>query len=221
MNDSVSLPANIKLRVGHTDLNSPLRLSDLAAAIDKANAQARLEGLPDHLNADIIDREKAQAFVIALPRLPDDSLKPLSGQKLFLDYGGLMLAASAPIRPSAFSQPFKIEVVDVQQSAVLARVTVQPDCDLAHQRADEARAQVKSLEETVNRLEAQSSASDPATVSALSAARSKRFAAARAWEQNARAWAACPQADSAAKAGLAAAARAVDAYAVPSGRGMP
>jgi hypothetical protein len=222
MNETVSLPLDIKLRVGHAVLNNPVQLSDLAAAIDKANAQVRLENLPDHLNPGIIDRDKAQAFVDALSRLSEDSLKPLSGQALLLDYDGLMLGASAPTLSATFAQPFKIEVVDVQRSAVLARVSAQPDCDLARSRVAEARARVKSLEEEVKRLESQSSATpDAATLSVLSAARLRRFAAARAWEQNARAWSDCPQADSNSKTDLADATRAVSAYAVPSGRGMP
>jgi hypothetical protein len=49
----------------------------------------------------------------------------------------------------------------------------------------------------------------------------RRSALSYVWQKNAKAWSECPGADAAAKADLAAAQAAVDAYAMPLGRGMP
>jgi hypothetical protein len=216
---------NIKVRIGRAVLEADHGNSELSAAIGESNRKAHIEGLPDHLNPEVIDVEKAKALLAALPKLPAEELKPLMGRTLFLNYDGLMLGASAPTRPAAFGQPFKIEIADVQGDVVLARLTLSVDCALARERSTEARTRLKTAEDEVKTLEKRASSASGTDqerdiLSSLSAARSRRYALARVWEQNARTWAACPGADSAAKSDLKSASRAVGSYAVPSSSGV-
>src|SRR5436305_895065 len=91
MSDETPLPLNIKLRIGHKVLDSATWRSELSNAMEEANRKVRIANLPDHLNADVIDREKASAFVAGLQKLPAETLKPLAGKTVFLNYHELML----------------------------------------------------------------------------------------------------------------------------------
>jgi hypothetical protein len=222
-----ALPVPLTLRVGQAEINPASGRAALLAAIDESNRKARLEDLPDHLDPEIIDPEKAVALLNGLSRLPRQALRPLAGRILLLNYPDLMIGASAPSRPETFSHPFKLEVADVQGNLVLARAVAEIDCALALERAAAARERLKSVQAEVERLESRLPAVAGApdkehdTLVALSKARLCRFALAQVWQQNARAWTNCPGADSGAKAALEAASQAVDSYVVPRSSGMP
>ena len=227
MSDMTPLPLGIKLRAGHAVVDGQAWRAEWPALIEQSNRQARLEGLPDHLNAEIIDPAKTGAFLAALAKLPGAVLRPLAGKTLYLNYPGLMLGASAPTRAATFAQPFDIEIADVQGDVVLARLVLGVDCDLARARAAEARECIRSADAEVKALEAQLPAASQTpdkereVLLSLSAARRRRFAIAQVWRQNAEAWLRCSETDSAAKADLEAAASAVTSYVVPMGGGMP
>jgi len=222
-----SLPIPLKLRVGHAEIDPASGRAALLAAIEESNRKARLADLPDHLDPEIIDAEKAVALINGLSRLPRQALQPLAGRILLLNYPELMIGASAPSRPETFSHPFKLEVADVQGNLVLARAVAEIDCALARERAAAARDRLRSVQAEVEGLESRlpAVAGEPDkehdTLVALSKARLRRFALAQAWQQNARAWTNCPGADSAAKDDLEAASQAVDSYVVPRSSGMP
>src|SRR4051812_795618 len=106
MSDPTPLPMGIKVRAGHTVVDGAAWRAGLPAALEKSNRRRRLEGLPDHLNPQIIDPDKASAFLEALARLPAAALEPLAGRALYLNSAGLMLGVSAPTRPATFAEPF-------------------------------------------------------------------------------------------------------------------
>src|SRR5262245_8496112 len=58
MSAITSFPTGIKLRLGHAVVDGPAWRAELPALIEESNREARLEGLPDHLNQEIIDRTK-------------------------------------------------------------------------------------------------------------------------------------------------------------------
>ena len=227
MSDVTSLPANIKLRVGAAVVNGPAWRAELPPVLDQANRKARLAGLPDHLNPAILDPDKTTAFLTALPKLPAETLQSLAGKKLSLDSGGLMLGAAAPTRPATFAGPLKLEIIEEQGDVVHARLILQVDCALAKERAAEARGRIGPASDEVKALEARLPGvsgkpdKEREILDNLSTTRRRRSALAYVWQKSAKAWTECPGTDAAAKADLAAAQAAVDAYAMPLGSGMP
>jgi hypothetical protein len=227
MSDVTAFPTDLKLSVGPAVVNGPNWRSELPPAIDQFNRKARLEGLPDHLSPGIIDAEKAAAFLTALPKFPAETLRSLAGRTLSLNAGGLMLDASAPTRPATFASPHKLHIDDVQGNVVHIRLDLPIDCALARERAAEARARFKPADDEVKALEARLPAvsgmpeKEREILGPLSMAKRRRSALTYVWQRNARAWAGCPGADSAAKADLEAAVRAVESYALRLGSGMP
>jgi hypothetical protein len=198
----------------------------LGEAVARSNDKAHVDGLPDHLNPQIIDPAKAESFLRALSGRSADELRPFAGRILALNVGRLMIDASAPTRPETFSQPFQIEINDVQGDVVHVRLTLKVDCALARQRAAEARAQFQTTDEEVKTLESRAtkaagSGSEPQAVDAVSKAGRRRSALAHAWRQNAEALSKCPEADASAKSDFEAASRAVNTYGLLMGGGMP
>jgi hypothetical protein len=217
---------DFKLRAGHDSVAASGDRAAILGLIEQSNRGNRLDGLPDHLNPDVIDPQKAEAMIAALARLPAEMLRPLEGRALYLNSAGLMIGAAAPSRAASFAEPFGFEIADVQGDTVLARLTVRTDCPLAQQRAAEARARIAAANDEVGSLEAGLPAisgtdKEADALGALSAAKSRRFAIARAWRQNAEAWTKCASADPAAKADFEASLAAVKSYIVPPGSGMP
>jgi len=218
-------PLDVKLRVGSKVFPLAGWQQDLPAALEASNARVRIAGLPDTLNPEIMDREKAEAFLAALPKLPAKARKAISGKTLYLNYPDLMLGVTAPARAAAFNGKFTLEVADVQGDLVLARSRVAVDCGLARDRAAEAREKVRASEDETKEMEAKlpkvtGSPEEKELLTALSNARSRRFALAVVWRENSQAWAACPDAPPAAKSDLKAAQKAANAYAVPGPSGM-
>jgi hypothetical protein len=211
-------PLGFKLRAGHGLVEAAADRAAIRAVIEQSNGQHRLEGLPDHLNPEVIDPAKAEALIAALAKLPSDKLKALAGKALHLNYGGLMIAASAPTQPSAFAEISGLKIADVQGDTVLARVSPKIDCALAQSRAGEAASRIAAANDEVKSLEAKQ---DSAAYEALSVAKARRFAIAQAWRDNAEAWSKCPGADAAAKTALKSAKSAVKAYLAPPRSGMP
>jgi hypothetical protein len=226
MSTGTSLPENMKLRLPPAVFDARDWPTKLREAVAHSNEKARLDGLPDHLNPQIIDAAKAEAFLRALSQRPAEELRPFAGRTLALNVGHLMIDASAPTRPETFSQPFQIEIADVQGDIVHARLALKADCALARQRATEARSQFQAADEEVRALESRAakatgSASEPQAVDAVSKAGRRRAALAHAWRENAEAFSKCPEADPSAKSDFDAASRAVNSYGLLMGSGMP
>jgi hypothetical protein len=215
-----------KLRLVHRIVEPGTPLADVRAAIEAFNAETRLPGLDDRLNPDIVDADKAQALLAALPSLPPASLQPLAGRMLMLNADGLKLGASAPTSAADFGRPFDLQIEDVQGETVLGRVTVPDDLRLARQRAADAKAQLPAADQQVRALEARLQAAPTADQQGalqaeLLTARYKRSALARCWRAHAKTISEQAGADAAAKGELDAATKAVSEYLVLPRTGMP
>jgi hypothetical protein len=227
LNRNMNLPKDLKLRAGRTELGATAPKFQLLAAIERSNQQARLEGLPDYLNPEIIDADKAQALLSAIANSPADTSLSLAQHTLYLNYPGLMIGSSAPTRPANFVSPLKIKIDDVQGELVLAQADVPLDCPLARDRAGDARTRFKEADGQLKELEKQIAAAGRSTekqrqvLAEVSLAQRRRFAIAQVWRQNAAAWASCPDTDKGAKADLDAASRALRTSVVVGGAGMP
>lgn len=214
-----------KLRLVHTIVEPGTSLAAVRATIEGFNRDMRLPGLDDRLNPDIVDADKALALLAALPSLPPASLQPLAGRMLMLNADGLKLGTSAPTSPADFGRRFDLQIEDVQGETVLGRVTVPDDLGLARQRAADAKAQMPAANQQVQalqaRLQAATTAEQSAIQSELFTARYKRSALARAWRNHAKTVSERSGADSAAKADLDAASKALSDYLVLPRTGMP
>lgn len=208
----VSSPA-VVLRAGAARCRVPCGASDLAAFVKAVNATAHLDGLPDALNPQVLDLDKLVAFVAALPRLPAPTRRRLAGRELYLGASGLGVGTAEPTHSTAFQRPFDLFIAPNSAPAVVARASVAADPALAQQRAAAARAAVVAAGALATQLNR--ARTGPMTA-AEGAALARQDAAARAWLLNAQAWAAAP-ASPAARASLAAAKKAVQAFGRPSG----
>ena len=212
------------LRVGHETVAAGAPREVLLAAVAQWNRASAIEGLPSHLNPEILEPEKVAALLDALPRLPAKQRQRLTGNHvLYLNAPGLMIGASAPTSPASFAAPFEIRVIERQHDLLMTRATVPVDCELARERAREARERIAGAAGEVKALEAKTGSADqkPDLLESLSQARSRRFAIASVWRQNAQAWTRCEKTSREAARELKAAAAAVKSYAVPPSTGMP
>ena len=219
-------PIGFQVRLGHSQLAPATTMAALRAAIDASNRGFRVEGLPDALNPDVIDPDKAAALLLALPTIARKSPQLLAGRELLLTHGPLQIGSADPTTAASFARPFDLEVVDVQGETLLARSTVLPVPEMARLHAAEAREKLRAEKELIALLEARlSGAADVGQqrklLDDLTPAQWRRSALARAWLINARAVSDRPGAGAAAKAETDAALKAVNDDVLPSGTGMP
>lgn len=216
------------VRIGQAVLAPSTTHAALREAIERSNRSFRLAGLADRLNPDIIDADKAAALIAALPAIAQRSPRLLAGRELYLSHGGLKIGAADPTLLAGFAQPFDLEVADIQGQTLLARATVPVVARIASERASEAKAQLAVENERIAPLESRLRASAAAPVEQqraildeLTPAQWRRSALARVWWANARETSARAGADAAAQAETEAALKAVNAYVLPTGSGMP
>lgn len=202
-----------RLRIGQQYLDAGAAPDAVLAFVDNANRPRRIEGLPDTLNPQIIDPEKAAHFAAGLGRLPSATLAKLAGHDLVLDNYALKIQAASPSHAASFDHPFDLAVEEVTGKNVFARATVPADTDLARSRAAEARERTASLDGEVKRLEA----AGPGA--ALSDAKWRRLATARAWRMNAQAWSDAAPGAHDASVSLREAVQAARAFAMPPREG--
>ena len=222
----VSEPIGFRVRIGHAVLPATTDRAALRVAIEQANRGYAQPGLADALNPDVIDADKAAALVAALPAIAKLAPQQLAGRELLLSHAPLRIGTSDPTTAASFSQPFELQVVDVQGETLLARSTVPLVPEMARARAAEARARLAAENERIRPLEARLQAAagavdrQRAVLDELTPAQQRRSALARVWWSNARELSEAPGADAAAKADATAALKAVDAYLLPGGGGM-
>jgi hypothetical protein len=203
----------IALRTGSARIPAVSSAASLRRFVADANAVQRIEGLPDDLNPAILDPDKVVRLAAALPRLPPATLARLAGHELYLDEPGLQVRAAFPSRAESFERPFALQVGEVHGKAVMARVDLLPDLELARSRTREAASRHRALAE-------QEQAGSPGASSRL--ANERRIAVARTWRMNALAWAQAAPSDPEAKHEVAAAEAAVSAAPIaPRGGTVP
>lgn len=193
-----------KVQIGRAVLqaDSP----ETTAAIEAQNARRALPGLAPEFNPFVIDPAKWRAFVAAVS---PEAAKALGDRPLFLDLGGLRIAASSPTTPSSFGPALRLILEDTVNGAVLGRTEAPYDCDLAETRAEAAKRRTEEADQLVKNLERRQTPS--------SVEQQVRYAAALAWRENATAAASCRGGDPAAAAKRDAATQATRDFAVMGG----
>ena len=170
--------SGIGLRAGKATLPATAPEAELRAFVAAANAAARIDGLPDALNASILDPGKVVRLVAGLPYLPATTLARLSGHDLLLDDPGLQASAAYPSGP--LDARFGLEITQTRGRFIQARIDARPDAARARARAEEAAAALPPIEAEIARLEQANQ--DPRI------AKERRQAVARLWRMAARAW---------------------------------
>ena len=221
----MSDPAPLKLRIGFITVDAA-NTGDVIGALEKSNARQRLPGLPDTLNPGIIDAAKLAALLKAIETMPADAKAPVASNTLYLNGGELGVGASAPTTIETFAKPFTITAIETDNGLVTARASISPDCALAKSRAAEARRQFDHTDQEVEALTAKREAAtgkpdEGTALRDLSGAKSRRFAIAQTWQENAAATVACAPNDTAAAKDLAHAKHMADKTIVPPSTGMP
>lgn len=216
-----------RVRLGHSVLLPATTIGALRNAIDQFNRVVRLPGLADKLNPDVIDARKATALVAALPMVAQKSPQLLAQRELYLTPDGLRIGTADPTTAESFTQPFELQMVDVQGETLLARTTVPVVPQMARERVAEAKAMLSAENERIRPLEAGLRAATDAVekqrliLDELTPARQRRSALARVWWGNARELSELAGASPEAKAETETAFKAVSEYLLPSGVGMP
>jgi hypothetical protein len=176
------------------------------AAVAAANAKARVAGLEDAFNPNVIDPAKARAFVAALLREPGDLPAKLGGRALDVEALHMRIGVSSPTTVASFGAP-RVELTIDHPLSFSGRAVVKVDCDGARARAEEARRRTGAADEEVKRLSG----------GAQGEAMKRRFLLSHVWLDNAEAVLSCTPADAAAAADRDAAERMMRASAVPTG----
>jgi hypothetical protein len=225
---SADTPLAVGVRIGHTVLPPTATMGALRLAIEEFNKRSRLPGLVDELNPEVIDVDKALALMTAVPALAKKSPKQFAGLELSLSSGSLQIGSANPSLLASFAKPFKLEVVEVKGTSLLARTTVPLMPQLARKRSTEAQRQLVIENQLIEPLEAKLRAAPDlaeqkrAILDELTPALWRRSALARSWLDNARFLNEQPGAGVAEKAEVEAARKAVTDYLlVGAGAGMP
>jgi hypothetical protein len=210
--EAASSQKKLKLRIGDNIVPlDGLSAARLAALVAESNAARRIAGLRDEFNPEMLDVEKVQALVRALPAAA--SALP-EGGVLYLNHPPLQLSKGSPVSAAAIGAERTLAIDEVSGSLVKARIASPPDCSLARQQSGRAR------EEYV-RTQAQLAASAGQPPPAISNLRSRLFASAIVWRENAKAVARCAPQDRAASLLAEEAESAASKSVVAPSHGMP
>ncbi len=219
-------PIGFRVRLGHNSLESTTTLAAFRAALEVWNTSNRVVDLPDSLNPDIIDVDKAFALIVALPAIAAQSPQLMARHVLFLNHGPLRIGATDPTAAADFARPFKLEADDIQGETLLAKSTVPTVARLARANAVSSKARLLIEHAKIitleKRLEAASDsiAAQRAILADLTPALWRRSALARVWWSNAVALSQSHGAGAESLADADAAVKALNTYLLPSGPGM-
>lgn len=202
--DARAAPA-LRVRVAGEDIDAGDGAA-VAAAIARANAGARVEGLDDGLNPALLDPARVLAMIAAMPAT---AVTALEGFALDLAAPSLPVRTTSPATPAGFAALEGIVITGVEGGAAQVQLFMPLDCALARDQAAAAKAALVPARAEVERLEA----APGGPPEALALARRRRFAIAGTWHENAQAASFCAPGDAAAAAELAAAAQAQATYA--------
>jgi hypothetical protein len=181
----------ITLRVGSEKLPpGPDMLHRVRAAVERANASRRFDGLPDELNAEQLDIAKVEAFLAALHTLDDEITKALAARVLYLNAPNLGLGIASPYSAATLAAGYELKVPAAQPGAIVqpsltAAIDPQalaPRIAAAKRASDEYNARVRELERAVEQIDTDR---DPdkyvKTAAELGGAKYRRFQAASVW----------------------------------------
>jgi hypothetical protein len=181
----------ITFRVGPWAL-APGRFSEAAlrGLVRDDVARVRLPGLPDELNVRVLDGEKVDAFVAALPQLDAASIAAIANRALALDRIELPLQCWSAVSAARIRAGYRLVPLPDHADAGVAAVatTLEADADEALRRIALARAAVAERDRSLERLRAQGPGAGAAD--AILALQRERQAAVFTWAWVARALAA-------------------------------
>jgi hypothetical protein len=181
----------ITLRIGSEKLPpGPDVLRRVPEAVGRANESRRFVDLPDDLNAELLDAEKVEAFLAALPTLGDDVTAALAGRVLYLNAPNLRLGIASPYFAAALAAGYKLKVPAVQPGAIVQpslTASIDPQALLprsaaARRATEEYNARVRELERAVEQIDTDRDPDKYAEAAAeLGRAKYRRFQAASVW----------------------------------------
>jgi len=216
-------PSQITLRIGYTEIELKPDIDlKVKAAVEENNQRARLEGLEDDLNPEILDLAKIEAFLQGLPKLPEEVLDQLRGRVLYLGAPTLDLGTATAVTVETLKQGYSLTVPQVAQGGI-----VQPtlkaviDKSRAQDLVKRARSATVAFNQKVEKLEATVSKDSAFGLRQLSLARSQRFAVSIVWKNNSLALMRAEPKNEIFKADAKQAEEAVAKYVAPSWIGMP
>jgi len=219
----------IIVRVGYTEVQPATGAwSRIESAVEQSNKAARLEGLEDDLNPEVLDAAKIEAFLGGLPDLPDETLSKLQERVLYLNAPTLFLGTATAITCEALGRGYSLSVPGgAPGELVQPTLSAQIDETRAQALANRARKATAEFNEQVQRLESrvadlgEESKELAGALRELSVARSKRFAASMVWRDNSVALAEANPEDRELAADAQEAKKAVAEYVSPPWIGMP
>lgn len=190
--------SGFNLRAGRSTIAATAAPAALHAFVAQANAQRRVEGLPDELNPAMLDADKVAHLAAALAHLPTATRQRLDGHDLYLDDPGLRAHAAFPSHAEGFDHGVTLDIQEIQGDTVMARTDAPIDLALARSRARDGAARFAAAPAGTERPAAE-----------------RRLALARYWQMNATAWAQAAPGDAEAATAAAAADKAARDSALP------
>ena len=213
----------ITFRIGYTQIEQGPDVGlKVKAAVEENNQKARLEGLEDDLNPEILNLAKVEAFLQELPKLPKEVLEQLQGRILYLNAPTLKLSTATAITVETLKQGYSLTVPEVAQGEI-----VQPtlkaaiDKTRAQDLVERARLATAAFNQEVEKLEATVDKDSALGLRQLSLARSQRFAVSMVWKNNSLALLETEPANEILKADAEQAKETAAEYVAPSWIGMP
>jgi len=180
------------LRAGYAQIEPTSGiLAKVRSAVEENNQAARLEGLEDELNPEVLDSAKVEAFVRGLPDLPDDALDRLRDRVLYLNAPTLSLAPFTAITAEALDGGYSLTVPESPPGGLVQPVLeAEIDRSRARQMIERAREATSLFDQEVKQMESQvagldkSSKERSAALDQLSLAQWKRYAASMVWRDS-------------------------------------
>lgn len=152
----------------------------LLQEVAKFNADVRLPGLADELNAEVLDPEKVRAFLDGLAGLEEKALALVAGRTVRLNFTAMHLHLSSAATARQLRAGYRIEHDSANPNAHLAtvQVIVPLSSDLARRRIQAARDAIAQRDARLREL---SSSATAATLPQAARLRQERRSAAMVW----------------------------------------
>ena len=220
------LPTGLQIGSWMSPYGTPVTLNQLRDAIEKSNTGNRIPALSDALNPAIIDPAKAEAFLARLAVLGQGGEVARTDARLVLNHGALLLSAAAPTDPVAFAAMKAVYVEEEIGGLLRARAAVRVNCTAAREKAARARTATGLHDAAAQGIKSrEGQVFQPAQKAALLQDKAEqeaaRHMAALTWRLNAEIRAGCARGEEGAVTDMAAARKAVAAFAAPPVSGMP
>lgn len=213
----------ITIRIGYTEIEpGPDAGLKVKSAVEENNQKARLEGLDNDLNPEVLDLGKVEAFLEGLPKLSEEILDQLRGRILYLNAPTLSLGTATAITAETLRQGYTLIVPEVVQGGIVQptlKATI--DKNRAQDLVMRARPATAAFNQKVEKLEATVDKDSASELRQLSLARSQRFAVSIVWKNNSLALLQAEPANEIFKADVEKAKKAAAKYVAPSWIGMP